>query len=98
MAAFHHITPERCAYLTYALDGAGLDWKDNGRQDAPEFLTYTVTGPHGREWSISPATSNQIVPSKPLHLWQAACAETYHRTDRVMTAGGLADLIRSSPK
>ncbi|PBC92361.1 hypothetical protein BX281_0008 [Streptomyces sp. Ag82_O1-15] len=57
VATFAHPTPERCAQLGRALTAAGLDWSDNGRQDDPQFLTYTVTDPHGRMWQVSPATN-----------------------------------------
>jgi hypothetical protein len=63
MATFGHITRERCAQLGHALTAAGLAWEDNGNQDRPELLTYTVTDPYGRRWTVDPATSNQIAPS-----------------------------------
>ncbi|GGY05117.1 hypothetical protein GCM10010358_68130 [Streptomyces minutiscleroticus] len=89
MATFGHITRERCTQLAAALTAAGLPWEDNGHQDDPQFLTYTVTDPHGRRWSISPATGNQTTPSKPGHVWQASCASTLHRT-AITTAQGAA--------
>lgn len=55
MATFGHITRERCAHLGHALTAAGLAWEDNGNQDRPELLTYTVTDPHGRRWTVDPA-------------------------------------------
>ncbi|MFD5763187.1 hypothetical protein ACFWIZ_50685 [Streptomyces sp. NPDC127044] len=73
MATFAHTTPERCAQLGRALTAAGLDWSDNGRQDDPQFLTYTATDPHGRMWQVSPATNFQISPSSPGQIWQASC-------------------------
>ncbi|GAA0680298.1 hypothetical protein GCM10009536_08440 [Streptomyces thermocarboxydus] len=65
MATFGHITRERCAQLGRALTAAGLSWMDNGRQDKPEFLTYTATDAHGREWSISPARPGPQVSDRP---------------------------------
>lgn len=96
MATFGHITPERCTQLGRALTAAGLSWEDNGRQDSPELLTYTATDTHGRRWSISPATSNQITPSKPSSLWQSSCADPFHHSP-VMSARALADHIRDFP-
>ncbi|MET7889325.1 hypothetical protein ABZU45_40540 [Streptomyces avermitilis] len=96
MAAFAHITPARCTQLGNALTAAGLAWKDNGNQARPELLTYTVTDPHGRRWTIAPATSNQIVPSRPANLWQATCTDAYHRTS-VMSAQSVAARIREFP-
>ncbi|WP_225079785.1 hypothetical protein [Streptomyces sp. CoT10] len=77
MATFGHFTREFCAQLGRALTAAGLSWTDNGRQDKPEFLTYTATDAHGREWSISPTTSNQITPSRPREY----LAGPVHRAD-----------------
>ncbi|MER6691125.1 hypothetical protein [Streptomyces minutiscleroticus] len=68
----------------------------NGHQDDPQFLTYTVTDPHGRRWSISPATGNQTTPSKPGHVWEASCASTLHRT-AITTAQGAAATICEHP-
>lgn len=96
MATFDHITPERCDQLGRALTAAGLSWTDNGRQDAPEFLTYTATDAHGREWSLSPATRNQITPSRPASIWQAQCTEPMHWTP-VLSARAIADRIREFP-
>ncbi|MFF7534564.1 hypothetical protein ACFZB2_36505 [Streptomyces bobili] len=63
MASFAHATPERCAQLGRALTAAGLTWSDNGRQDDPQYLDYTVTDPHGRTWQISrPPTSRSPRP------------------------------------
>jgi hypothetical protein len=93
LATFDHITRERCDQLDRALTAAGLSWTDNGRQDKPEFLTYTATDAHGREWCISPATSNQITPSRPASIWQARCTEPMHRTP-VMSARTVVDHIR----
>ncbi|WP_455357179.1 hypothetical protein [Streptomyces sp. SYSU K217416] len=55
-----------------ALTAVGLTWSDNGRQDDLQYLTYTVTDPHGRTWRISPATNFQISPSSPGQIWEAA--------------------------
>ncbi|MGW4560954.1 hypothetical protein ACWEN3_00655 [Streptomyces sp. NPDC004561] len=96
MATFSHITRERCAQLSRALTAASLSWTDNGRQDNPEFLTYTATDAHGREWSISPATSNQITPSRPASIWQAQCTEPMHRP-AVLSARAVVDHIRAFP-
>lgn len=96
MATFGHITPKHCAQLGRALTAAGLTWEDNGNQNQPELLTYTVTGTHGRRWSISPATGNQITPSKPSNLWQAHCSDPYHHSP-VMSARALAGHIRDFP-
>jgi hypothetical protein len=65
-------------------------------QDRPELLTYTVTDPHGRRWTIDPATSNQIVPSRPASLWQAVCTDPFHRR-HVVSARAVAAYIRDSP-
>ncbi|MCX4581123.1 hypothetical protein OHB41_50125 [Streptomyces sp. NBC_01571] len=96
MATFAHITPARCTQLGSALSAAGLTWQDNGNQDRPELLTYTVTDPHGRRWTIDPATSNQITPSRPASLWQAACTDPFHRSD-VLSARMAAAYIRDAP-
>jgi hypothetical protein len=96
LATFGHITRERCARLGRALTAAGLSWTDNGRQDKPEFLTYTATDAHGREWSISPATNNQITPSRPASIWQAQCTEPMHRSP-VLSARAVVDHIRAFP-
>ncbi|WP_415940223.1 hypothetical protein [Streptomyces sp. 039-1] len=93
MATFAHITPARCTQLGDALTAAGLTWRDNGNQDRPELLTYTVTDPHGRRWTIEPATSNQITPSRPASLWQATCTDQFHRSE-VLSARAIAALIR----
>ncbi|MFE9769800.1 hypothetical protein ACFYPC_35650 [Streptomyces sp. NPDC005808] len=96
MATFGHITRARCAQLGRFLTAAGLSWEDNGSQDSPEALTYTVTDPHGRRWTISPATSNQIVPSRPASLWQTTCRDPYDRSP-VMSARAVATRILTSP-
>ncbi|WP_406469815.1 hypothetical protein [Streptomyces sp. NBC_01615] len=96
MATFTHATPERCTQLGRALTAAGLTWSDNGQQGDPQYLTYTVTDPHGRTWWVSPATSNQITPSKPASLWQAMCADPFHRSP-VMSARALAARIGEFP-
>ncbi|MGW3135071.1 hypothetical protein [Streptomyces sp. NPDC001139] len=96
MATFGHITRERCDQLGRSLTAAGRSWTDNARQDQPEFLAYTATDAHGREWSISPATSNQVTPSRPASIWQAQCTEPMHRTP-VLSARAVVDHIRESP-
>lgn len=93
---FGHITRDRCDQLGRALTTAGLSWNDNGRQDQPAFLTYTAIDAHGRKWSISPATSNQITPSRPASIWQAQCAAPTHRTP-ILSARAVADHIRAFP-
>ncbi|MFI6340760.1 hypothetical protein [Streptomyces sp. NPDC050535] len=97
MATFAHITLSRCAQLGIALTAAGLDWEDNGNRDRPELLTYTVTDPYGRRWTIAPATSNQIVPSRPASMWQALCADLLQHSD-VLSARAIAALIRDQPQ
>ncbi|MGW5657186.1 hypothetical protein [Streptomyces humi] len=92
MATFGHATAERCTELGRALTAAGLAWSDNGRQDDPQFLTYTVTDPGGRTWKISPATNFQISPSSPAQIWQADCAELTASTP-VLSARTLAEHI-----
>ncbi|MEU1450027.1 hypothetical protein [Streptomyces mirabilis] len=52
MATFGRITRKRCAQVGHALTAAGLAWEDNGNQDRPELLTYTVTDPYGRRWTV----------------------------------------------
>lgn len=89
-------SPPNAAPSSAALTSAGLSWQDNGHQDRPEFLTYTATDPHGRRWTISPATSNQITPSKPASLWQARCAENSHSSP-VSSARAVAEHIRYLP-
>jgi hypothetical protein len=93
VATFAHITPARCAQLASALTAAGLAWEDNGNHDRPELLTYTVTDPHGRRWTIDPATSNQIVPSRPARLWQAVCTDPFCRSN-ILSARVVAAYIR----
>jgi hypothetical protein len=96
VASFTHATPERCAQLGHALTAAGLDWSDNHRQDDPQFLTYTVTDPHGRTWTISPATNFQISPSAPAQIWQASCPEAATSTP-VLSARRMAEHIKDCP-
>ncbi|MFD9464270.1 hypothetical protein [Streptomyces sp. NPDC060027] len=96
MATFAHITPERCTQLENALTAAGLSWCDNGNQDRPELLTYTVTAPQERRWTIGAATSNQIVPSRPASLWQAVCTDPFDRSP-AMSARAVAAHIRDFP-
>ncbi|MEU8868041.1 hypothetical protein [Streptomyces umbrinus] len=96
MATFAHITPARCTQLNRALTAAGLAWSDNGRQDDPQYLTYSVTDPHRRAWAVSPATSNQITPSRPASLWQAMCGNASHHSP-VLSARAVAALMREFP-
>jgi hypothetical protein len=70
------LPPQRCAQLGHALSAAGLRWSDNGRQDDPKHLTYSVTDRHGRTWKVSPATNFQISSSSSAQIWQASCART----------------------
>jgi hypothetical protein len=96
LATFGHITPERCAQLAEELTNAFLRWEKIGRRDAPQYLTYRVTDPHGRLWSIGPATSNQITPSKPASMWQARCSAPFHQTP-VLSARAVVARIRDLP-
>ncbi|MFF0206233.1 hypothetical protein [Streptomyces sp. NPDC005017] len=96
MATFEHATAQRCARLGHALTAAGLTWHDNGRQDTPQFLTYTVTDPSGRTWTISPATNHQTSPSSPARIWQAGCAELA-ATTAVLSARQVSEQIRDTP-
>lgn len=96
MATFTHITPARCTQLGRALTAARLSWEDNGNQDRPHLLTYTVTDPHGRRWTVGPATSNQIAPSRPADLWQAVCSDPFDRSP-VASARAVAAHIRDLP-
>lgn len=96
MATFAHATPERCAQLARALTAAGLAWSDNGRQDDPQFLTYTLTDPHGRTWRINPATNFQISPSSPGQIWEASCGALMTTTP-VMSARAVAERIKGVP-
>ncbi|MGW2556423.1 hypothetical protein [Streptomyces sp. NPDC001635] len=96
MASFDHATPERCAQLGRTLTAAGLAWSDNGSQDAPRYLTYTVTDPHGRTWQISPATNFQIPASNAAQIWQATCAELATTTP-VLSARKVAQQIKDAP-
>ncbi|MCX5336876.1 hypothetical protein [Streptomyces sp. NBC_00140] len=95
MASFEHATPARCDQLGRALTAAGLAWRDNGRQDTPQYLTYTVTDPHGRTWRISPATNFQIPPSNAAQIWQASCAGLT-RTTPLLSARKVAELIKDA--
>jgi hypothetical protein len=96
VATFPHATPERCAQLGRALTAAGLTWSDNGRQDDPQYLTYTVTDPHGRTWRISPATNFQISPSSPGQIWEASCG-AWLTTTPVLSARLVAERIKDVP-
>ncbi|WP_406436457.1 hypothetical protein OHB14_62350 [Streptomyces sp. NBC_01613] len=96
MASFDHATPERCAQLGRALTAASLAWSDNGRQDAPQYLTYTVTDPHGRTWRISPATNFQISTSNAAQIWEASCGELTTTTP-VLSAPKVAEQINAAP-
>ncbi|MER5402623.1 hypothetical protein [Streptomyces sp. NPDC002599] len=94
MATFTHATAERCAQLGRALTAAGLSWSDNGRQDDPQYLTYTVTDPHGRTWQISPATNFQISPSSPGRIWEASCGALMTSTP-VLSACRVAEHLKN---
>ncbi|PWI04910.1 hypothetical protein DIZ27_42415 [Streptomyces sp. NWU339] len=96
MATFAHATPERCAQLGRALTAADLTWSDNSRQDAPQYLTYTATDPHGRTWQVSPATNFQISPSSPGQIWQASCAALMTRGP-LLSARLVAEHIKDVP-
>ncbi|MEU0853553.1 hypothetical protein ABZ387_37440 [Streptomyces flaveolus] len=96
MATFTHATQERCAQLGRTLTAAGLTWSDNGQQGAPQFLTYTVAGPHGRTWRIGPATNFQISTSSPGQIWQASCPALLTTTP-ALSARQVAEHIRDVP-
>ncbi|MFE2533670.1 hypothetical protein [Streptomyces sp. NPDC059371] len=96
MATFAHATPERCAQLSGALTAASLAWNSNGRQDEPQYLTYTVTDLHGRTWRISPATNFQISPSSPQRIWQASCPALVTTTP-ILSARLVAEYIKNHP-
>ncbi|MGW2563436.1 hypothetical protein ACWCXB_30275 [Streptomyces sp. NPDC001514] len=96
MATFDHATPDRCSQLGRALTAAGLTWTDNGRQDAPQYLTYTVTDPRGRTWQVSPATNFQISPSNPAQIWQGSCGELATTTP-VLSAHKVTEHIKDTP-
>ncbi|MFC5220089.1 hypothetical protein [Streptomyces coerulescens] len=95
MATFTHATPKRCAELGSALTAAGLTWSDNGRQDKPQYLTYTVTDAHGRTWAISPATNFQIPATSSARIWQASCA-ALATTTPVLSAAKVAEQIKAT--
>ncbi|MFJ8158532.1 hypothetical protein [Streptomyces sp. NPDC094468] len=95
MASFAHATEQRCTELGRALTAAGLTWNHNGRQDEPQYLTYTVTDPRGRTWRISPATNFQISPSRPAQIWQATCSDTMTHTP-VLSARQVAERLREA--
>ncbi|WP_019074686.1 hypothetical protein [Streptomyces hokutonensis] len=96
MASFNHATPERCAQLGRALTEAGLAWSDNGQQDNPQYLTYTVTDPRGRTWQITPATNFQIPTTNTAQIWQAISGELV-RTTPVLSAPKVAEAIKTAP-
>ncbi|MFM9499767.1 hypothetical protein ACKI1Q_40035 [Streptomyces galilaeus] len=96
MATFAHATPERCAQLGRALTAAGLAWSDNGHQDDPQYLDYTVTDTHGRTWRISPATNFQISPSSPGQIWEASCSALMTATP-ILSARQVAERIKDVP-
>jgi hypothetical protein len=95
-AQFEHITRSRCNELGSMLTAAGLSWEDNGRQDTPRRLKYTVTGPRGRQWSIRPVPGIDFDPWQPSNLWLAVCTAPRHQSP-VMSARALADHIREYP-
>ncbi|MFE1840747.1 hypothetical protein [Streptomyces sviceus] len=90
---FEHITRARCNELGSMLTAAGLSWEDNGRQDTPRRLKYTVTGPRGRQWSIRPVSGMDFDPWQPSNLWRAVRVAPLHRSP-VLSARPLADHIR----
>lgn len=96
MATFAHATPERCTQLARALTAADLTWSDNRRQNDPQYLTYTVTDPHGRTWRISPVTNFQISPSSPGQIWQTSCG-ALTTTTPVMSARTVAERLKDVP-
>ncbi|MFE9976234.1 hypothetical protein ACFYRD_37390 [Streptomyces hirsutus] len=96
MATFAHATPGRCAQLGRALTAVGLAWNDNGRQDDPQYLDYTVTDPHGRTWRISPATNFQISSSSPGQIWEASCSALMMTTP-ILSARQVAERIKDVP-
>jgi hypothetical protein len=96
-AAFEHITRARCNELAAALTAAGLSWEDNGRQDTPRRLAYTVTGPRGRQWSIRPVPGIDFDRQQPSNLWQVVCTAPRHQS-AVLSARVLADRIREIPE
>jgi hypothetical protein len=95
-AEFEHITRSRRNELGSALTAAGLSWEDNGRGATPRRLTYTVTGPRGRQWSIHPVPGIDFDPWQPSNLWRAVRAAPPHQSP-VMSARALTDHIRESP-
>ncbi|GGJ68022.1 hypothetical protein [Streptomyces brasiliensis] len=96
MATFDHATPDRCAQLGRALTAAGLTWSENGCQGTLQYLTYTVTDPHGRTWQVTPATNFQISPSNPAQIWQASCGELATTTP-VLSARKVTEHIKDTP-
>ncbi|WP_435260411.1 hypothetical protein [Streptomyces sp. 1222.5] len=62
----------------------------------PQYLTYTVTDPHGRTWQVSPAINFQISPSSPGQIWQASCAALMTRSP-VLSARLVAEHIKDVP-
>jgi hypothetical protein len=95
-AEFEHITRARCNELDKTLTRAGLSWEDNGRQDVPQRLKYTATGPRGRQWTIRPVPPIDFDPWQPSSLWQAARTTPTHQSP-VTSARALADHIRELP-
>ena len=95
-AAFEHITRSRCNELGSVLTAAGLSWTDNGRQDTPRRLTYTVVGPRGLQWSTRPVPGIDFAPWQPSNLWRAVRATPPYQSP-VMSARALADHIRERP-
>ncbi|MDX2916239.1 hypothetical protein [Streptomyces griseiscabiei] len=95
-AKFEHITRSRRNELGSKLTAAGLSWEDNGRQDTPRRLKYTVTGPHGRQWSVLPVAPLDFDPWQPSNLWRAVRGTPSHQS-AVMSAPALAHHIRESP-
>lgn len=90
---FQHITRARCNELGSMLTAAGLPWEDNERQDTPRRLKYTLTGPHGRQWSIRPVPPVGFAPWQPSNLWHALRPAPFHHSP-ALSARALADHIR----
>lgn len=96
-SAFEHIDRARCTELGRALTAAGLLWEDNGRQATPKHLTYTVTDPRCRRWTIRPVGPFAFSPAQPSRLWRAVCRAVPTDHSPAMSACELADHIREFP-
>ncbi|MFE9024388.1 hypothetical protein ACFYNL_38390 [Streptomyces sp. NPDC007808] len=93
-AEFEHITRARRNELGSALTSAGLAWEAGGREGSPRSLTYTVTGPRGRQWSVRPVGGVDFNPWEPSSLWQAVRTAPFHRSP-ALSARSVADHIRN---